>query len=69
MNVNDCKKEIALRPFPTVEQQKDLMNNGGLLNMFLNFAQYMLEQGNITQESYDKLATGSFLDPQFINAL
>ncbi|MDD7271092.1 MAG: ABC transporter substrate-binding protein [Spirochaetales bacterium] len=68
-NVNDCKKEIALRPFPTVEQQKDLMNNGGLLNMFLNFAQYMLEQGNITQESYDKLATGSFLDPQFINAL
>ena len=45
------------------------MNNGGILNMFLNFAQYMLDQGNISQRDYDKLATGSFLDPQFINAL
>lgn len=68
-NLDDCKKEIALRPFPTVEEQKDLMNNGGLLNMFLNFAEYMLSQGNISQSDYDKLATGSFLDPQFINAL
>lgn len=68
-NLEDCKKEIALRPFPTVAEQKDLMNNGGILNMFLNFAQYMLDQGNISQRDYDKLATGSFLDPQFINAL
>jgi ABC-type nitrate/sulfonate/bicarbonate transport systems, periplasmic components len=67
--LKDCEKEISLRPFPTVAEQKDLMNNGGLLEMFLNFASYMLAQGNISQADYDKLATGSFLDPQFINAL
>ncbi len=65
----DCVKEIALRPFPTIEEQKELMNSGELKDLFLTFAQFLVNQGNLTQADYDKLATGDFIDTEFINNL
>ena len=66
--LDNCKMDIELRPFPTVEEQKQLMS-GELQDLFLTFAQFLVDQGNLQQADYDKLATGSFIDPTFIENL
>lgn len=67
--LENCEKDIEYRPFATVEQQKEYMDDGQVLDQLLVFAEFLKNQGNITQEDYDKLASGDCICTEFVDNL
>ncbi|MEG0752778.1 MAG: ABC transporter substrate-binding protein [Angelakisella sp.] len=62
----NCVNDVKNRPFPTMEEQKKLMCDGELKELVLNFASFLVQQGNLTQADYDKLASSDFVDSSFV---
>lgn len=57
--------EIENRPFWSVAENQEFFTAGNdgtsqLYTMFMDYAEFMLSQGKITQEQYDKMLDGSF---------
>lgn len=69
VTLENCGKDIKYRPFPSLEENKELMTSGELRDMILQFADFLVKQGNIKQEDYDKLASTDFIDPSFIEKI
>ena len=65
----NCALEINNRPFPTVEEQKDMICGGKLEDLLLVFADFLRNQGNITDENFEKLASGACIDTSFVENL
>lgn len=63
----NCVNDVKNRPFPTLEEEKHLMNDGELEGVVLEFAQFLVEQGNLEPEDFAKLEQGDFIDASFIN--
>lgn len=66
-SLENCTKDVQNRPFPTMEQEKQLMDGGELKDMVLEFTEFLVEQGNLTPEDLEKLKTGDFINNTFID--
>ena len=67
--LENSELDIKYRPFPTAEQQKEMMSDGSVQEQLTTFAEFLKNQGNITQADYDKLASGACIDPTFVEGL
>ncbi len=65
----NCKLDIENRPFPSVEEQKDMICNGKLQDLLLIFADFLRNQGNITDADYEKLASSECINTTFVENL
>ena len=45
------------------------MSDGSVQEQLTTFAEFLKNQGNITQADYDKLASGACIDPTFVEGL
>ena len=62
---DDCATTIVLRPFYTLEDQQKFFTPGPngtsrAYDVLMEYAAFMLSQGNITQEAYDQMAASDF---------
>lgn len=62
----DCTATIELRPFYTLEDQEQFFapdedGNTRAHEVMMQYADFMLSQGNITQEDYDAMAASDFV--------
>lgn len=66
--MENCEKDIEIRFFPTLDQQKELMA-GPLQDSMLQFAKFLYDQGSITEDDYNKMQKKEFIDTRFIDAI
>lgn len=62
----DCANTLTLRPLYTLEEQQEFFapdedGNVKAYDVLMQYANFMLSQGNITQEAYDKMADSDFI--------
>ena len=64
-------KEFKLRPLYNVKEQVELLTNPDKLSKWMrDVAQFMLTQGRITQEEFDKYAQANcYVEPKFMKML
>lgn len=67
--LENSQLDIEYRPFPTAEQQKEMMSGGKMQEMLTTFAAFLRDQGNITEEDYEKLASGECIDSTFVEGM
>lgn len=71
VNPEECKKEVENRPFPTLEEQvaactADAEELCKMEQTLLDYAEFMMSLGKITEEDYRHLQENSMVDTSFV---
>jgi ABC-type nitrate/sulfonate/bicarbonate transport system substrate-binding protein len=71
LSKEDVAKEFKLRPLYNVREQVEVLSSPDKAPMWMQgVAQYMLSQGRITQQEYDKYVQANcYVDPKFMKML